>query len=133
MKTRRERRESDGFKFSENSESLRKFGVLCCMRRAAASSGLFVTPLIYISQGTRGGFRIDSLLARRREKKPVRPVANGESSFALSLRVGQVSGRPGFRSNEHDFDKIAALAYSVESEIQICTWIDGSGFGRWSV
>ena len=35
------------FKFSENSESLRKFGVFCCMRRAAASSGLFVTPLIY--------------------------------------------------------------------------------------
>jgi hypothetical protein len=26
---------------------LRKFGVFCCMRRAAASSGLFVTPLIY--------------------------------------------------------------------------------------
>jgi hypothetical protein len=40
-----------------------------------------------ISQGTRGGFRIDSLLARRREKKPVRPIADGESSFALSLRV----------------------------------------------
>jgi hypothetical protein len=77
MKTRRERRESDGFKFSENSESLRKFGVFCCMRRAAASSGLFVTPLIYISQGTRGGFRIDSLLARPREKKPVRPIADG--------------------------------------------------------
>jgi hypothetical protein len=57
------------------------------MRRAAASGGLFVTPLIYTSQGTRGGFRIDSLLARRREKKPVRPIADGGSSFALWLRV----------------------------------------------
>ena len=43
--------------------------------------------LLDISQGTRGGFRVGSLLARRREKKPVRPIADGESSFALSPRV----------------------------------------------
>lgn len=43
--------------------------------------------LLDISKGTRGGFRVGSLLARRREKKPVRPIADGESSFALSPRV----------------------------------------------
>jgi hypothetical protein len=66
-----------------------KIRSFCCNATCRRQQRAFCHPAdrLDISQGTRGGFRIDSLLARRREKKPVRPIADGESSFALSLRV----------------------------------------------
>jgi hypothetical protein len=86
MKTRRRESAASNSPRNRRASKNSEFLVVCDVPPPAAG---FCHPadLLDISQGTRGGFRVGSLLARRREKKPVRPIADGESSFALSLRV----------------------------------------------
>jgi hypothetical protein len=73
--------------------------------------------LLDISHGTRGGFPVGSLLARRRWEKPVRLIADSETSLALSLRRVAPS-QP--KENSHEVCNPTSLAAGRFHRVKYC-------------